>query len=138
MFHIKRLRRKTHVLVVLMVLFSSVGEVLLGMGMKQIGAVKLNSPSALVAAFVSTVTNGVVWLGILLLLLFFVCFLLVLSWADYSYVMPASAFGYAVVAFLGHAVLREVVSPTRWAGVACICLGVLLVGQTPPRTTHPS
>ncbi len=121
-----------------MVLFSSVGEVLLGMGMKQIGAVKLNSPSALVAAFVSTVTNGVIWLGILLLLLFFVCYLLVLSWADYSYVMPASAFGYAVVAFLGYAVLREVVSPTRWAGVACICLGVLLVGQTPPRTTHPS
>ena len=138
MFHIKRLQRKTHVLVVLMVLFSSVGEVLLGMGMKQIGAVKLNSPSALVAAFVSTVTNGVIWLGILLLLLFFVCYLLVLSWADYSYVMPASAFGYAVVAFLGYAVLREVVSPTRWAGVACICLGVLLVGQTPPRTTHPS
>jgi len=138
MLHIKKLQRKTHVLVVLMVLFSSVGEVLLGMGMKQIGAVKLNSPSALVAAFVSTVTNGVIWLGILLLLLFFVCYLLVLSWADYSYVMPASAFGYAVVAFLGYAVLREVVSPTRWAGVACICLGVLLVGQTPPRTTHPS
>src|SRR5712691_4319849 len=117
MFHIKELRRKTHVLVVLMVLFSSVGEVLLGLGMRQIGAVRLNSPAALVAAFVSTVTNGVIWLGILLLLIFFVCYLLVLSWADYSYVMPASAFGYAVVAFLGYAVLREVVSPTRWAGV---------------------
>ena len=138
MLHLKSLRRKTHVLVVLMVVFSSLGELLLGMGMRQIGAVKLDSPAAMAGAFWSTVTNGIIWLGILLLLLFFVCYLLVLSWADYSYVMPASAFGYALVAFLGYAVLREVVSPTRWAGVACICLGVLLVGQTPPRTTHPS
>ncbi len=129
------LRRKTHVLVVLMVLFSSVGEILLSKGMKRIGSVRLGS---LAAAFEQTVRSGTIWLGICLLLLFFVCYLLVLSWADYSYVMPASAFGYAVVAFLGYAVLGEVVSPTRWAGVALICMGVALVGQTPPRTTPSS
>ncbi len=31
--------------------------------------------------------------------------------------------------------LHESVSPRRWFGVVLICVGVLLVGQTKPRTT---
>ena len=50
--------------------------------------------------------------------------------------MPASAFGYAVVVFLGVAVLGEAVSMRRWLGVALICIGVMLVGRTKPRTTE--
>jgi uncharacterized membrane protein len=59
------------------------------------------------------------------------------SWADYSFVMPAGAFGYAVQTMLAIVVLHEVVSPKRWIGVAMICVGVLLVGQTKPNTTNP-
>jgi drug/metabolite transporter (DMT)-like permease len=132
----KTLRTKTHVLVVLMVLFSSVGDILLSKGMKQIGSVSLASPASLVAAFAGTVTNGMIWLGIGCLLLFFVSYLLVLSWADYSYVMPASATGYAVVPLLGYLLLGEAVTSTRWVGVSIICLGVALVGRTPLRTTE--
>jgi len=134
----KALRTKTHLLVVLMVVFSSVGDVLLSKGMKQIGSVSVASPALLAAAFVHTVTNRMIWLGIGSFLLFFVCYMLVLSWADYSYVMPASAFGYVLVPLLGYAVLGEAVTSTRWAGVAFICLGVTLVGRTPPRTTEAS
>jgi drug/metabolite transporter (DMT)-like permease len=43
-----------------------------------------------------------------------------------------------MVALLAHFLLREVVTPTRWIGVLIICLGVLVVGHTPPRTTEPS
>jgi len=32
--------------------------------------------------------------------------------------------------------LHETVSPRRWVGVLLICVGVLLVGQTRPRTTE--
>jgi len=134
----KTLRTKTHVLVVLMVLFSSVGDILLSKGMKQIGEVSLGSPARLAATFLMTITSGMIWMGIACLLLFFLCYLMVLSWADYSYVMPASAIGYALVAFLGYAVLGETVTATRWAGVGLICLGVGLVGRTPPRTTQLS
>ena len=63
---------------------------------------------------------------------------LVLSWADYSYVQPASAMAYAVVALLGVVVLHETVSPIRWLGIAVICLGVFVVGQTIPNTTEIS
>ena len=127
---------RTYALVAMMVLFSSVGDVLLSKGMKQIGEVSLASPGSLAAAFVQTVTNPTIWLGITGLLMFFVCYLVVLSWADYSFVMPASASGYAIVPLLGYLLLGEVVPSKRWLGVACICLGVLLVGRTPPRTTE--
>jgi len=50
-------------------------------------------------------------------------------------VMPAGAFGYALLTLLAVVFLHESVSPRRWIGVALICLGVLLVGQTRPSTT---
>jgi len=59
-----------------------------------------------------------------------------LSWADLSYVQPASAIGYAMVALLGYLLLGESVSPTRWMGVLCICGGVALVGGTDASTTQ--
>lgn len=133
---LKTLRARTYALVVLMVLFSSVGDILLSKGMKQIGSVSVASPASLAAAFLQTVTNRAIWLGISCFLLFFLAYLLVLSWADYSFVMPASATGYAIVPFLGYVLLGEVVPSRRWLGVVCICLGVLLVGRTPPRTTE--
>ena len=77
-----------------------------------------------------------IWLGITSLLLFFLAYLLVLSWADYSYVQPASATGYFFVALLGYLLLGEVIPRMRWVGVLVICVGVLLVGGTPPRTTE--
>lgn len=126
---------KTLVVVFLMAMSGAVGNVFLKRGMDRIGAVEL-APASLAHAFWQTVTSGTIWLGIGFLLAFFLLYLLVLSWADYSYVMPASAFGYAVVAFLGVAVLGESVSLRRWAGVALICIGVMLVGQTKPRTTE--
>jgi drug/metabolite transporter (DMT)-like permease len=64
--------------------------------------------------------------------------MLVLSWADYSYVQPATAMGYVIVALLGHFVLHETVTPLRWIGISLIFLGVLVVGHTPPRTTEHS
>ena len=132
----RRVRFKTYILIFLMVLFGAVGDILLRKGMMQIGAVSLSSLSVAAAAFVRTFTSRVIWLGIGSLLLFFLCYLLVLSWADYSFVSPASASSYALVALLGWVVLGEVVTSTRWTGVLVICLGVVLVSHTPPRTTQ--
>ena len=78
--------------------------------------------------------TGSIWLGVASLLTFFLANVLVLSWADYSYVQPASSVGYGVVALLGYFMLGEPVSPLRWLGIAIICLGVLVVGQTNPRS----
>jgi drug/metabolite transporter (DMT)-like permease len=129
-----RVRIKTLVMILAMVACGTVGDLLLKRGMTQIGAVEL-TPVGISHAFHASLTNFTVWTAIFFLIGFMLTNMTVLSWADYSFVMPASAFGYAVVAFVGVTVLGETVTPRRWFGVALICLGVILVGQTKPRTT---
>ena len=129
-----RLRLKTLLMVSLMVVCANVGDLLLKRGMLQVGAVQI-SPSAIRQALLSTMHNGTIWLAILFLVGFTVCYMTAVSWADYSYVMPAGAFGYAVQTTLAVVVLHEAVNAERWIGVTLIVVGVLLVGQTHPSTT---
>jgi uncharacterized membrane protein len=126
---------KTYLLILLMVIFGPVGNVLLGKGMRSIGAAKDLAPATLFHFFWRSITSGTIWSGIGSLLAFFVAYLLVLSWADYSYVQPASSISYGMVALLGVLVLHEVIRPKQWIGIGIICLGVFIVGHTSPRTT---
>jgi len=130
------LHLKTAILIVIMVSVAPLGDMFLGKGVKQIGPMPDGAPAGVFNFFFRTFTSETVWLGITLLLAFFVAYLLVLSWADYSYVLPASSISTLVVALLARFVLHESVRPLRWAGVAMICLGVFVVGHTHPRTTE--
>lgn len=127
---------KTYLLIVLMVILGPLGNVLLGKGMKRIGAATAWNPPEILHFLVQLSRSGVIWTGVACLMAFFAAYMLVLSWADYSYVQPASAMAYGMVALLGHYLLGETVTPLRWAGVLIICAGVLVVGHTPPRTTE--
>lgn len=129
-----RLRTKTLLLVLQMALYANLGDLMLKWGMKEIGAVPL-SPSGLWHALLSTIQNGTVWLGIVFLIASTLCYMTAVSWADYSYVMPAGAFGYAISTILAVVVLHEAVNTQRWMGVVLIVAGVLMVGQTHPSTT---
>lgn len=130
-----RLRLKTLVMVCLMVVCANAGDLILKHAMLQIGAVEL-TVHGLEHAFRMTVTSGSLWVGIFFLCGFMLSYMTVLSWADYSYVMPAGAFGYALLTLLAVVFLHETVSAKRWIGVVLICVGVLLVGQTKPRTAE--
>lgn len=130
------LHLKTYFLILLMAIFGPLGNLLLGKGMKGMGGLATWTPANL-AHFVGFVLgSGTIWMGIFSLIMFFVAYTLVLSWADYSYVQPASAVAYGTAALLGHFVLGEAVSPLQWVGILVICLGVLVVGRTPPSTTE--
>jgi len=126
---------KTSVLVALLVVLNSAGNFFFGIGMKRVGALQGWSMAALHSAFVAIFSSAWIWLGIVSMLLFMVALMLVLSWADFTYVMPATASMYAVVPLLGHFVLGESVTGLRWTGVALIAVGVMFVGGTPPSTT---
>jgi len=130
------LRTKTKILIFTMIVFGPLGEMLLGKGVKEVGATANWAPADAFHFFVRAFTTGTIWLGIASFLIFFVAYLLVLSWADYSYVQPASAMSYVLITVLAHFVLHEKIAPTRWAGVLLICFGVLVVGHTQPRTTE--
>ena len=126
---------KTYVLLFLLVLLGSVGNTILSKGMKDAGDLDISSLPSLVSGAGHVLTSGTIWLGIAMMLLFMVCHMLVLSWADYSFVMPFSAVAYALVPLLGYLFLHEQVSAARWIGIVLILFGVLLINRTPPRTT---
>ena len=98
---------KTSVLVALLIVLNSAGNFFFGLGMKRIGALQGWSMAALHSAFVAVFSSVWIWLGIVSMLLFLAALMLVLSWADFSYVLPATAAMYAVVPLLGHFVLGE-------------------------------
>jgi len=133
-----RLHLKTFVMILIMIIAGPLGNVLLGRGMQSVGATSIASASDLVHVAGRIFTNPSIWMGVASLLTFFVANILVLSWADYSFVQPASSMAYGVVALLSVFILGESVSPLRWTGIAIICFGVFIVGRTHPRTTpHP-
>jgi drug/metabolite transporter (DMT)-like permease len=109
-----------YVLLALIVIGSTLGDVYLAKGMKQIGEISISRwRDLLFAPF-----NPYVALGIALLLMFYLSYLASLSWADLSYIMPATTFGYVLTALLAHWMLGERIPLTRWIGIFMITFGV--------------
>lgn len=131
-----RLHLKTYILISIMVVTGPIGNLLLAKSVKNVGEVKLWPPSHLLPLFLQVFGSFTIWIGIACLLAFITAYMLALSIADYSYVQPAAAIGYAVTALLGVFILGESVSPLHWTGIAIICLGVSFVRNTHPRTTE--
>ncbi len=132
----KHLQFKTFVMILIMIVAGPLGNVLLGKGMQSVDTTSISSFSDFLHVVGRVLSSGAVWWGVASLLTFFLANILVLSWADYSFVQPASSMAYGVVALLSVLVLGESVSPLRWAGIAIICMGVFIVGRTHPRTTE--
>jgi drug/metabolite transporter (DMT)-like permease len=101
--------------------------------MTRLPAVSLAHPLSLVAA----VFTPWIAIGITLLIGFFASYLTALSWADLTYVLPATAFGNVIVALLSRFWLQEPISLQRWAGIVLITLGVGFVAQGPSLTEQP-
>jgi drug/metabolite transporter (DMT)-like permease len=119
-------------MILLSIVLGPMGNVLLGKGMKGIGPISLQNLGGIAG---SVLTSPYIWLGIASLMGFMIVHMLLLTWADYSYVQPATSLSYATVALLSRFLLGEVVTPLRWLGIAVICFGVFIVGRTAPSTT---
>ncbi len=61
-----------------------------------------------------------------------------LSWADLTYVLPATSLGYVLLALVAKFALQEEVSPLRWLGIALISGGVGFVAGGPALTAQHS
>ena len=112
---------KTLAVLIPVIFAQAAGNVFLSLRMKEIG----NSPwFALIPRAVESPT---LWFGTALLIVSFILFATALSWADLSFVVPAVSLEVVVNVAFAHYFLQEVVSPTRWAGVFLISMGVILV-----------
>ncbi len=115
-----------------MVFFGSTGDALLARGMKHVTSIDIHH----LAAVFSALANPFVVVGIFFLLAFMYSYMTALSFADLSYVLPATAISYVFMVLLSILWLHEHVSPQRWAGVAFIVIGVGFVAGGPIRTEH--
>jgi drug/metabolite transporter (DMT)-like permease len=112
--------------------FAVTGDTMLSHGMKQVGSISISHLQSVIFA----VANPWVAIGILLLLAFFATYMTALSWADLTYVLPATSLGYVLLALVARFFLHEHVSPLRWLGIALISAGVGFVAGGPSLTTH--
>lgn len=126
---VNRRGNKTKVLIVMFfaVVFGAFGDIALSRGMKMVDAA---DPSGIIAGFLMTMTNPFVIGGIVLLVAFLVLYLASLSWESLSFVLPLTAADYVLVTVLAHFLLREDVSPLRWAGSMLVACGIALVART--------
>lgn len=112
--------------------FAAAGDSMLSHGMKQAGNISLYHLQSVFLALL----NPWVAVGILLLLGFFAAYMHALSWADLTYVLPATSLGYVLLALVAKFALHEQVSPIRWLGIALISAGVGFVAGGPALTSH--
>ena len=128
---------KTFIVLFVAISVQTLGDVFLTKGMKSVGEVSTLDLVKLLNTAAQVFTNPLIWVGVLLLGLFFGLYLAALSWADLSFVLPVTSFGYAMNAFMSWRLLGEHVSPTRLVGTIIICVGVATVSRTEQRTTGP-
>jgi drug/metabolite transporter (DMT)-like permease len=112
--------------------FAAAGDSMLSHGMKQTGSISLNHLQGVIFA----ILNPWVAIGILLLLAFFATYMTALSWADLTFVLPATSLGYVILALVAKFVLHEQVSTMRWLGIALITGGVGFIAGGPELTKH--
>lgn len=125
-----RLKPSQYLVLVAVMLTASIGDGLLKKGMTQVGPVDMHHLDLLWHALF----NPYVVVGILLLIGFFASYMTALSFADLTFVMPATAMGYVSTALISRFYLHEQLSPYRWLGILFIVCGVGFVAGGPSRT----
>jgi len=110
------------------------GDTLLSVGMSRVGPVSLHHLSALIYAL----KTPEILLGIALLIGFFSSYLASLSWADLTFVLPATSIGNVIVALLARFWKHEHISPMRWLGILLITAAVGFVTRGPSYTEIPA
>jgi drug/metabolite transporter (DMT)-like permease len=127
-----RLAPQQYLILITVMVTASFGDALLSRGMTQVGKVDLDHLGLLFHALFNL--NIVV--GIVLLIGFFASYMTALSWADLTFVMPATAFGNVMIALLGRFWLHEHLSLSRWLGILLLTSAVGFVANGPARTEH--
>jgi len=117
---------KTAVMIAMIVLADSAGDVLITKGMKEVGEISTIKPKELLAIARRVLSNRNFLSGIFFMAVTFFSFLTVLSWADLSLVFPSTALVYVVSALGARFILKETVTFQRWLGIGLVCLGVVL------------
>lgn len=112
-------------LILACVLLGAVGGVLL-----KAGAVNVDYTRGGAAALRDALTEPLLVAGVLLYAVPLVGYVLLLKTVPLSVLQPVLALTYVVTPLLGRVFYAEQVPPLRWAGIAVIVAGVVIVAQS--------
>lgn len=90
-WHDLPLAMRTFLVLLIAICAQTLGDVFLTRGMKSIGEIDTLNAIELMQIGVKVFTTPYIWLGIVILGIFFGLYLIALSWADLSYVLPVTA-----------------------------------------------
>lgn len=124
---------RKYLVLAVVTLFAALGDVFLKRGMQSMTQIRLDNAAQSVRAL----ADPWVLLGILMLLVFFAAYLHALSWADLTFVLPAAAMSYVVLALLSQYWLGEHVGLRRWIGIFLIVSAVGFVTRGGAVSTTP-
>ncbi len=119
----------TLVLILIPTITGVAGQLLLKVGMSQLGALEL-SMAALPGLVTRIVLSPYIIIGLAIYFGGVFFWLLALNRADLSYVYPFASLSYVLITVASWLLLHEAVPPLRWAGLLVICVGVMLVARS--------
>ncbi len=118
---------KSVLVIAIIILSGSLGDIFLARGMKQVGEVDTLNPAKLISIAWKTLSSPYIPLGIACMAIAFFSLVAVLSWEKVSIVEPATAFAYVVNTLGARFYLKEDVDSARWTGTALVALGAALL-----------
>jgi drug/metabolite transporter (DMT)-like permease len=121
-----------YVAILVSVVLAALAQLTLKHGMTQVtnhGAVPLDLKDP-VGTFRRVVTSPSVLLGLATFVLSAAVWLVVLSKVSLSFAYPFVSLTYVLILLFDRLVLHDTVPPLRWAGVAFIVVGIVLVSRT--------
>ncbi len=118
-------------LILLSVGLAAVAQLTLKAGMNRV--TESNGTATLTGDSLKAIAaNPVVWAGLALFGLSALAWLFVLSRTSLSFAYPFASLTYLLIVLVDRFVFHEEIPPARWAGVALIMAGIVLVARTAP------
>ncbi len=102
-------------------------QILLRKGMPVVGPLENYAPLEMLAYFARAILQPYVLIATAMNGVMYLCLLAALSWTDVTVAFPLTALEYGFAAILAVTILKEAVPPLRWAGIAFVILGVILI-----------
>ena len=118
---------KTALLLAIITLSGALGDVYIAKGMKQIGEIRTLRLRELLLLGRRMGSNVAFLLGLFYMIAGFLAFLVVLAWADLSFISPATSLSFVLATLGAKWILKEDINRLRWFGTVLVCLGVALI-----------
>ena len=117
-------------LIVLTDILESTYEFFFKKGMLLVGEFDFSQIGTIGEFALRTLSNGWIWIGLIIILIETLTWFIVLSKIDLSLAFPIGSFSYLFVILASAFMLHEQVSLNRWIGTLIIIIGISLVAKS--------